>query len=88
MIWGGCYWLRRGVIGHALAVAGARAGLGVAGALATSHLLAAFFFEVGARDALVLAGAPLLLLAVALAAAYGPARWASRVDPARAMRVD
>ena len=80
--------VRRGVLGHALAVAGAGAGLGVAGALVTSRLLAAFFFEVEARDALVFAAAPLLLLAVAIAAAYGPARWASRVDPARAMRVD
>jgi putative ABC transport system permease protein len=80
--------VRRGVIAHALAVAGAGAGLGVAAALATSHLLAAFFFEVAARDVLVFSAAPALLLLVAVAAAYGPARWASRVDPIRAMRAE
>jgi ABC-type antimicrobial peptide transport system permease subunit len=80
--------VRHQVIGRALAVASAGAGLGVAGALATSHLLGGFFFDVGARDVVVFAGAPALLVVVAIAAAYGPARWASRVDPIRAMRAE
>jgi predicted permease len=80
--------VRHQVIGRALAVACAGAGLGVAGALATSHLLGGFFFDVGARDVVVFAGAPALLVVVAIAAAYGPARWASRVDPIRAMRAE
>lgn len=80
--------VRRGVVARALAVAGAGAAIGVVAALATSHLLATFFFGVGARDAVVFVGAPALLLLAALAAAYGPARWASRIEPTRAMRME
>jgi putative ABC transport system permease protein len=80
--------VRRAVLARALAVAGAGVGIGLAAALATSHLLATFFFGVGARDMAVFVAAPVLLLLVAIAAAYGPARWASRIDPIRAIRTD
>ncbi|HXT20891.1 MAG TPA: FtsX-like permease family protein, partial [Thermoanaerobaculia bacterium] len=80
--------VRRGVVGRALAVAGAGAAIGIVAALATSHLLATFFFDVGARDVAVFVGAPALLLLAAMAAAYGPARWASRIEPTRAIRME
>jgi putative ABC transport system permease protein len=80
--------VRREVILRAFAIAATGASIGVTAASATSHLLATFFFDVAARDAWVFAGAPALLLTVALAAAYGPARWASRIQPSRAMRAD
>ena len=80
--------VRRRILVRALVIAGAGAGIGVAAALATSRLLETFFFGVGARDVTVFAGAPVVLLVVAIAAAYGPARWASRIDPIRAMRTE
>jgi putative ABC transport system permease protein len=62
--------------------------LGVAGALVTARFLESLLFEVGPRDpaTLVLIGA--LLVAVALAASYLPARRASRIDPFLALRAE
>jgi ABC-type lipoprotein release transport system permease subunit len=45
-------------------------------------------FGVGPRDPLVLGGASLFLLAVALVAALAPALRASRIDPTMAIRAD
>ena len=66
--------------------------LGLAGAHAGTRLLAAFIAQVArtagmsASDPLLLAGAPLLLAAVALLACYLPARKSMRIDPAIALR--
>ncbi len=60
--------------------------LGVLGALAASRWLEHLLFQVSALDLGVLGGAALLLLAVALAACYFPARRAARVDPLQALR--
>lgn len=62
--------------------------LGVAAALALSRLLAGQLFEVSPTDPVQLAGAPLLLGAVALLACYLPARRALRVDPAITLRAE
>jgi putative ABC transport system permease protein len=61
---------------------------GCAGALALSGLLKSLLFGVGPRDPLTFAGVPLLLTAVALLAAYLPARRAARLDPMHALRIE
>jgi putative ABC transport system permease protein len=45
-------------------------------------------FGVGALDPMTFVTVPALLLAVTLAAAYVPARRASRVDPVRALKAE
>ena len=80
--------LRREVLGNALGVAAIGAAVGLGGALAGSRLLAALLFEVRPTDPATLGGVCILLLAVALMAAYVPARQATRVDPAQALRAE
>ena len=69
-----------------LAVAGCV--IGLAGAVATSHLLDSFLFGVGALDPLVLTTASVLVLLLALAASLLPARRAAGIDPMKALRMD
>jgi len=68
--------LRRGLV---LAAAGA--GLGVAGALIVSHLMAGLLFGVSPDDLPTFAGVTIVLTGVALAASYIPALRAMRLDP-------
>jgi putative ABC transport system permease protein len=68
--------LRRG-----LGLAAAGAGLGVAGALIVSHLMAGLLYGVSPTDLPTFAGVALVLTAVALAASYIPALRAMRLDP-------
>jgi predicted permease len=67
-----------------LIVAGVIAGL--LAALAVSKILTSMLFGVGARDPMTYSLATLSLVVVALAATLVPARSASRVDPAEALR--
>jgi predicted permease len=68
--------LRRGLV---LAAAGA--GLGVAGALIVSHLMAGLLYGVSPADLPTFAGVTFVLTTVALAASYFPALRAMRLDP-------
>jgi putative ABC transport system permease protein len=70
--------------GAQLAIVGTLAGL--AAALVLSGLMKSLLFGVGPRDPLTFLAAPLVLLAVALLAAYVPARRAARVSPMEALR--
>jgi putative ABC transport system permease protein len=64
------------------------AGIGIAGALALTHLISGLLFGVSARDPLTFALIALLLIVVALSACYFPARRASKVDPMTVLRGD
>jgi predicted permease len=68
--------LRRG-----LGLATAGAGLGVAGALIVSHLMAGLLYGVSPNDLPTFAGVTLVLTTVALTASYIPAVRAMRLDP-------
>jgi putative ABC transport system permease protein len=60
--------------------------IGLAGALATSRLLASQLFEMSATDPATLAAGAATLSAFALLACYVPARRAMRVEPLVALR--
>jgi predicted permease len=68
--------LRRG-----LGLAAAGAGLGVAGALLVSHLMAGLLFGVSPNDLTTFAAVTIVLTGVSLAASYIPALRAMRLDP-------
>lgn len=80
--------IRRDVLRRALGIASVGVLAGLVCALGASRLLTSLLFEVSATDPVALVGACGLLLVVAAAAAFVPARWATRVDPAQVMRAD
>jgi putative ABC transport system permease protein len=74
------------VVRHAALLAFTGVGIGIAGALALTRLLRGMLFGIGAADPATFATVSLLLIGVALLASYLPARRATRVDPAVALR--
>ena len=62
--------------------------LGIAGAYASTRVLAAFLYQVTATDLTAFATSSAALIIVALLATYLPARRAARVDPMTALRTD
>jgi predicted permease len=75
--------LREGMLLIAAGIA-----IGVGGALVLTRAMASLLFEVSPTDPVVFTGVPLLLVFVALAACFVPARRASRVDPMVALRCE
>lgn len=76
----------RMVVGGALGLALAGVAIGLLTAAAGARLLSSLLFGVGPADPVTLGGVALLLTMVAAAAGYLPARRATRVDPAVALR--
>jgi len=74
------------VVRHGVVLAAIGLAIGAAGSLAVTRLLSSMLFEVKPGDPVTLMGVSLLLMLVALAACYIPARRASRVDPLVALR--
>jgi len=79
-------YVQRLVLSSGLAAVGIGVVLGLAGALALTHVLASLLVNVSARDPVAFLLAPALLAAVALVAGGLPARRASRMYPVRALR--
>jgi ABC-type antimicrobial peptide transport system permease subunit len=78
----------RGVLSDGLRPVIAGAVIGIAGSLAIARWLSTVLFRTSPYDPATLAIAAAVLIAVAIAASLGPARRATRVDPASALRVE
>jgi ABC-type antimicrobial peptide transport system permease subunit len=76
------------VLARSLSLAGVGLALGLALSLAAGRALSGMLYGVSPHDPATLAGVGLLLMAVAAAAALGPAWRAARLDPARVLRGD
>ena len=76
------------VFRQALIVASAGVAIGLAGALAGARALTSMLFGIAPTDPATLAGVSLLLLGIAAGAASIPARRATAIDPARALRAE
>jgi putative ABC transport system permease protein len=74
------------VLGAALRMAGAGLLTGLAAAFALTRLLSSLLFQVKPADPPTFVAVSLLLVLVALAAGYIPARRAMRIDPMAALR--
>ena len=74
------------VVGRSMSWALAGVGFGVVGALTLTRLLQSLLFQVKPGDPLILGAVSALLVVVALAASYLPARRAARIDPMSALR--
>jgi predicted permease len=77
-----------GVLQPTVTIIGVGVALGVAGALLTSRLVETLLFGLTSRDPVALAATAVTLSAAALTAGYLPARRASRIDPAIALRTE
>jgi predicted permease len=76
------------VVKQGALLCGAGVAAGIVGALAVTRSIGALLFGVSPTDPLTFAAMTLLLLVGALAASYIPARRASRIDPAVALRAE
>ena len=78
----------RTVVGEGLRFALIGIGIGIAAGLLLTRLLQSFLYGISASDPLTFIGVTIVLLAVALAASFFPARRATRVDPIVALRYE
>jgi len=76
------------VVGQGCKLALIGLAIGLAGAWASTRVLASLLFGVKPTDPLTFVSVPLLLMGLALLASYIPARRATKVDPAVALRYE
>ena len=80
--------LNRMVIGDGSRIVLAGVAIGAAAAVMVGRLVTTLLAGVSASDPITLVAVGAALLVVALAASYIPARRASRIDPATALRTE
>jgi putative ABC transport system permease protein len=78
--------IRSLVVGEGTRLAGTGIAIGIVGALAASRALGALLFGVSATDPATFTLAAVILAIAGVAAAYIPARRASRIDPVSLLR--
>jgi ABC-type antimicrobial peptide transport system permease subunit len=76
----------RMVMTETVLLAGSGVMLGLTAAVSIGNLAAKLLFGVQPRDTMTFVSATLILVLVAIAAGYVPARRATRVEPAAALR--
>jgi ABC-type antimicrobial peptide transport system permease subunit len=76
----------RAVLGHTLALTAIGLAAGLLGSLALTRAIASLLYGVTPHDWITYAGVSIVLIVVAAAASFGPARRAARLDPLRALR--
>ena len=74
------------VVGQGMTMTIVGTAIGVAVSAALARLMSSLLFGVSAVDPATFVAIPVLLIAVALAACYVPARRAMRVDPLQTLR--
>jgi ABC-type antimicrobial peptide transport system permease subunit len=77
-----------GVVRQSLTLALGGCALGLAGAALVAQLLRSFLFGVHAVDPITFCAVALLMIVLALAAAWIPARRAASVDPMKTLRME
>jgi predicted permease len=80
--------IQKMILREGLRIAGGGLAVGIIAALALTRFLKGQLYGIGATDPYAFTGAAVLLMIVALAACYVPARRAMRVDPMVALRYE
>ena len=80
--------LSRLVIGQGILLALIGAAIGIAAAVGVTRFMASMLFGIKATDPATFIGVAIMLIVVALAACYIPARRAMKVDPMVALRYE
>ncbi len=78
----------RMVVGNGLRLGALGVALGVLGAIGATRLLASLVYQVSTTDPLTLAVTAAVLIGATVLASWIPARRATRIDPAVALRVE
>jgi putative ABC transport system permease protein len=74
------------IVGQGLTLTLMGMGIGLIAAVTLTHAMSSLLYKVGARDLTTFALVPLVFVAISLVASYLPARRATQVDPAEALR--